>query len=872
MKLQYAGFDFVEPTPDLSDVLDRYRDRTAPPLYSYPGWGSQGLAHLPIPPKPKSRPLRYNVLEWPVGASRWSTFRGIVGSTSLAGILAATAGTTAPTDAAFTVTNDTGTVLFTARLYAIDIRPLYTGTTGRELWDVTLVCQRYFWWKVAADYPTTDVTTWANLLTALTLDAHGASPSVGTVPAAYGAPWKSRWWVPGVPLPLLMDAAAKQVGLRCVYLPDDSVKFRTYTTARTADDSRWTTWSGSVVQGGRHTDGADVAGNTPANYAVAFPGDKQTLTTGTLASLALSQYTGVTGVADAYAWIRADLNANTAGATRTAYATQAATDYYQWALSPTDATFRGVVGGDLISGLEDRVEVEYLPEKYTTVGRPAFGCTLPGPVVPPAYRVAGDRILTRVVPTDRSDRALWGDRPPAGYSYAVELKGTADGSGNWKADILVTSGSGLATGPQLGYGGDEYVLEVSSDLATPAAGDIGVAVPDPFQAYRWSFIPSGGPSNGPVTNCLSNFVGWADDTCLTLMVLQGADPGACSNINEVTLGAIGGGGEWISNTTFPVAGGDALIVISTSGGLPAASLVIWTGTSFETVAGVYIGCSGLAALEFAFPPDPLLCDDLPVECGDNILRIRAFCSECVDPIYAATCDCAECPDGAPGAYTFTLTGGTDDFVYANRAWAVYIDGCEWVSEDLAGWRATLTRVGTTLTLRVEFLADPAGLFLEYVLDPLDADCCADAEPTLSSSAGTGTTPGTPTITPVGGAQGVCGPCPSVDVPCCTPVLLLEQYNLTFGGSLSGLGTTVITWNGTNYVSPTDFGDWCGNAANKVTATVSPSACWTLSYTVTGPPVLATGDTEAETSCDPLAIAFAGTGSCGAWTAVVSEIP
>lgn len=635
MKLQYAGFDFLEPTPQVSDVLDRHRDRTAPPLFSYPGWGSQGLAHLPIPPKPKSRPLRYNVLEWPVGASRWSTFRGLVGSTSLAGILTATAGTTEPVPAAFTITDDDDaeTVLFTTDLHCIDVRPLYTGTTGRELWDITLVCPRYFWWKALADYTPTDVsTTWEDLIDALVFQASGLVPSISTVPAAYGSPWESRWWVPGCPLPLLIDAACSQVGLRCIYRPAGTVRALDYAAVKTLDDTRWTEHSGSVVQGGRLTDGADVAGNTPENYAVAFPGDKQVITTGTLASLSLAEYTGVVGVPDTYAWIRADLNADTAGAARTAYASQAAEDYYLWALSPTDATFRGIAtfssNAQIVSGLEDRVEIEYLPERFTTVGRPAFGCAPEHSPIPPAYHLASDRVLTRVVPTDRSDRNIWGDRPPPGYSYAVKLKGTADGSGNWKADILVTSGSGLAAGPQLGYGGNEYVLEVSPDLPTPAADDIGVAVPDPFQAYRWAFLPS--VNTADATNCVAGLVGLVESDCITFVVASGF--GACGNITGGTVyGSSTDGVQWISISTVDFPPGPGTLIYSWPPGqlVPDLSIVIggsYSGTTYEGKAG---GCTSLGYVWFFNHPD-LCTDPADSPCGQNYFAVYVECAGCPD--------------------------------------------------------------------------------------------------------------------------------------------------------------------------------------------------------------------------------------------------
>src|SRR5581483_6567355 len=227
--------------------------------------------------------------------------------------------------------------------------------------------------------------TWPALLSALFASV-GLSPSLPTIPAAYGTPDPDRWGVGYKPVPLLIDAACATVGLRVVRGTDGTVTVQTAAAANNADASRWADNQSECLTGGRLT-AADVARGLPASVAVIFPAKDPSTSekvTKTLAGLAIDAYAGAAAVPGAFAQVNADLPAGSSAAAEDAYATQAATDYYLWALSQTDATFRGVVPW-APTGQEDAVEWVHEP----------------------------DRVLTRVVRGPFADLSVYGNKDEA---------------------------------------------------------------------------------------------------------------------------------------------------------------------------------------------------------------------------------------------------------------------------------------------------------------------------------------------------------------------------------------------------------------------------------------------------------------------------
>lgn len=515
-RLQFAGNNILRPTAAVTDVMDRWLERHAPALYSHPGWDTHGIDHLPLPPKPKQRCPRLNVLDWPVGCSRWASFYCLVGSKAFAAIKEAV-DPLAPTSGEFSIetvdANGTGTDVIRVPMYVGDVRPVfcsdYAAEKEQELFLLTLVDRRYWGWQRELSYDFAACDSWLTLLQNLYTAAYGGTlPALTTdIESEYGEPWWLRWSRPGTPLPLLLDAVAAQLGRRFVFRPTtatENVELRTAAEALTYDQLRWDADGTKTVAGGHDLSTTNLPGNTPAGWAVGFAGDVQAIETGTLADLAIAEYGDITGVAGQSVWLRADKRADESS---NSLAQLMATQWYLWALSPTDATLRGIIAGDYSnpSGCEDRVEWRYLPPDTDrrTVYQPG---TTPTDTPPGGLDIVRDRVLTTVVPIDRADRNLYGDRPPPGYTYSVKI--TAVSGDAMSAVIRVVDpgcgtesgsggGSGAATeevvdGPVLGYAPGGLVLYRDPLAVRPGVGDVGTAVPDPIVPNRWIFQGAAG--------------------------------------------------------------------------------------------------------------------------------------------------------------------------------------------------------------------------------------------------------------------------------------------------------------------------------------------------------------------------------------------
>ncbi len=407
MPLTYAGVDLSPMTEPLAAICERWWVRESPDLWTYPGYFQEQLHHLPVPAPPPHESPRLNTLYWPSGASRWGVLHSLVGQTQKEAIQTAV-GTVAPAAATLKFDDGNGGVI-TPSMYMIACRPVFVqdAETGYNLWWVTFVDKRYFWWQKLLSYGFSDGNTWANLLNALVLAASGLTPTVPTINAAYGTPLYTRWNNPGKPLPLLIDAAATACGVRFVFNLDGTADFVLPANAISSDSSQYNAYNSTadpkksnLVIGGRNVVTA-IAGNVPASVNVAYLGLPATARNKTLSGLALADYGSVTGVSGAAGWVvgEQDTSGN---------ATQAATDYYLWGLSLTDATFRGVQPWEL-TGLEDRIEWEYMPGRWSHARKQDGSDDADDTADVESERLPWERVLTRVVRRDWADRNVYGN-------------------------------------------------------------------------------------------------------------------------------------------------------------------------------------------------------------------------------------------------------------------------------------------------------------------------------------------------------------------------------------------------------------------------------------------------------------------------------
>lgn len=365
-------------------ALDLYWHGQRIAEFDYSGYLVGTVSHLSVPFFPKRESPRFGVLSWPVGADRFATCHLMATGDEVASIRTVVGA--AP--AAQTLVLDDGNVTVSPSMYLLAVRPISQRGDGREMYMLTLVDERFYWWQ-AGNTEVSVTSSWAGMLSDL-FASIGVTPTVSSIPAAYLTPYAARWNLGPQPVPVLIEAACRQIGMRVVRRIDGTVHVENYTTAAAADAARWTALSDQVWAGGRLT-GADVGRSIPATVDVGF--FDGTSVSVALTALAIAAYGGVSGVATAAARVTADPEAPSAGQ-KVALSLQMAGDYYSWALALTDCTLRGFQAAQP-NGLDDLVEwVHSADVAVTRVLRPEwsdhnlYGTGGPN-VIPPGWIPGG---------------------------------------------------------------------------------------------------------------------------------------------------------------------------------------------------------------------------------------------------------------------------------------------------------------------------------------------------------------------------------------------------------------------------------------------------------------------------------------------------
>lgn len=407
--ITFCGFDLTPPH-DAQAITDGWWHGHRVDEYRQP-WCGHGMDHLPLPAMPAlgGRP-RVGVLHWPTGASRWATCHLLATGPQLASLRTLCGGVTGfvPTPRVLKFEDGKNPPVETS-MWLQAVRPISQRGDGKELYLLTLVDERYWWWQYGSAFSSGApgyATSWAGgagLITGLFAQIpYTGTLAVDAVPAGYGTPYTPRWDVLYKPIPPIIDAACQTVGLRVVRSLDGNVRCQSYATAAAADEANWNLYRYEVMTGGRLAAG-DICRGLPAEVVVVYPDPYSPDTTSVaLSSLGLAEFAGLTG-AGWQGQVVADLPASADPAGRAAYATQAATDYYRWSLSVTDCTLRGLVARP-VTGLDDCQEWVHTP----------------------------DLVCTRVIRPPFADRTIYGGRPHPRFDFPFRISTTvAPGSTAW---------------------------------------------------------------------------------------------------------------------------------------------------------------------------------------------------------------------------------------------------------------------------------------------------------------------------------------------------------------------------------------------------------------------------------------------------------
>jgi hypothetical protein len=192
------------------------------------------------------RAARINSLFWPRGASRFARGHFVVSGSQLKAIRAVTTRAGVLSAAPFVFSDAVGSI--TTSLWMLPSIPLSKALTGSEMYLLTLVDDRYWWWGQALDLAVTvGVTTWANLYAAIGTNL-GISIAVDPVSANYGTP-TADYNTGARPLPMIFDAIAFSVGQRVVRSLTGSVRTQNVATAVAAVTANLTLPANSYAGG-----------------------------------------------------------------------------------------------------------------------------------------------------------------------------------------------------------------------------------------------------------------------------------------------------------------------------------------------------------------------------------------------------------------------------------------------------------------------------------------------------------------------------------------------------------------------------------------------------------------------------------------------
>ncbi len=200
------------------------------PLAYHASYGEMSNGPLLNPTPEEPRPIRTDTLFWPWGASRFARAHFVASGKQVELIRKEVFlnNTQIVENFAF----DDGDNSIQAEMWMLPCIPLSKAVSGLEMYLVTLVDERYFWWGESIDLTVSvDATTWDYLYT--TISNVIGYIDVDPIPTEYGTP-TLEYQASSRLLPPVLDAIAFSVQQRIVRDFDGTIKAQNAATALAA--------------------------------------------------------------------------------------------------------------------------------------------------------------------------------------------------------------------------------------------------------------------------------------------------------------------------------------------------------------------------------------------------------------------------------------------------------------------------------------------------------------------------------------------------------------------------------------------------------------------------------------------------------------
>lgn len=217
-ELSYAGVPFCLDTPQVAKFLNSNLPLHVNSIAGPEDWPGKNLYGIAFGNRREQNVTpRIGEYYYPVSASRWSYFRGIVGTEQKTIMQAAALGSGAVPQKFKIKTSPDGPTQgkdysLETKLFMLPPRPLAVHADANGLWLIELVDERYYWqWRNADVYHPTEDSTWLEIITQLAVQL--GITIEGSIPSVYLQPEPdSHFWTNYENAAVLLDAVAWNLG------------------------------------------------------------------------------------------------------------------------------------------------------------------------------------------------------------------------------------------------------------------------------------------------------------------------------------------------------------------------------------------------------------------------------------------------------------------------------------------------------------------------------------------------------------------------------------------------------------------------------------------------------------------------------------